>query len=420
MPPKGMRRSQAEFENSANPDSPLEAAAQQPPKRRSTRSNTQQAPMRTEKPVTRSTAQLAAAKPRGERRPSRTEAQLLATSTQEVGYGASLSGAERSVLEREVMQRPQETAPAASRPVTDNVLQREHQPARQADHLALLESRSLNLSPLNVSAARSREYLAHLDDIQAQREELKRQEEFHWRQQERARIENERYQERRRREEREFLHQLKEQEREAERLRQQAEMQELRKQQYLEELKSQRLDDELRRKEMEQHAVGELQMNHWTTPHGSSDESETEAQYALIERQPEQVLTKSPIPPPVDSLHALRTHSPLTTPGGSKYRTSPTPRQRKQRESYKGDENAFATEPTGPTASPYSLATSTPKRDSKKQSLNNFKGTKPRQTHPVEFSDREAEGEDVPLRDNPLPRVHRTRIQSLQGIKFCR
>ena len=200
MPPKSMRRSRAEFENSANPDSPPEAAAQQPPKRRSTRSKTQQAPTRTERHVTGSTAQLAAtkqpgtsfprheirrqvdaeqpdSKPKGRRRPMRTEAQLLATSTQEVGYGASLPGAERSVLEREVLQRPQETAPAASRPATDKDLnQREHQPARQPDHLAFLHSQSLNLSPLNVSAARSREYLAHLDDIQAQREELKRQE----------------------------------------------------------------------------------------------------------------------------------------------------------------------------------------------------------------------------------------------------
>ena len=143
MPPKSMRRTRAEFESSANPDSPPEAASQQPPKRRSTRSNTQQAPTRTERPVTRSTAQLAATKqpgtsfsrddirrlvdaeqpatkPKGRRRPRRTEAQLLATSTQEAGYGAFLPSAERSALERETLQPPQESTPVTSRsiPVT--------------------------------------------------------------------------------------------------------------------------------------------------------------------------------------------------------------------------------------------------------------------------------------------------------------
>ena len=413
MPPKSMRRSRAEFESSANPDSPPEAATQQSTKRRSTCSNTQQAPTRTERPVTRSTAQLAASKqpgtsfsrddirrlvdaeqpatkPKGRHRPRRTEAQLLATSTQEAGHSAFLSSAERSVLEREVLQPPQESTPATSRSTmvtgeeynqlagnseafrsasADSTRENEPDNPQQEQNHPEAVAQLAQTPPEQRNSSPQQQQLMHpeRDEEEVQRCEQRHQEDLQWCQQEQARLELEIYQQHRRDQLqdqlKDFLRQLEEEERQRQReqeaLRQQAEMEEeLRKQQYLEELESQRLD--------EQHAVGELLMNHWATPHGSSDESDTDEQYALVEQQPEQVLTESPIPPPVDSLHALRIHSPLTTPGGSQYRTSPPPHQPRLRESYEGDENAVATEPIGPNASSCSLVTSTPKRDSRK------------------------------------------------------
>ena len=145
--------------------------SQQPPKRRSTRSNTQQAPTRTERPVTRSTAQLAATKqpgtsfsrddirrlvdaeqpatkPKGRRRPRRTEAQLLATSTQEAGYGAFLPSAERSALERETLQPPQESTPVTSRsiPVTGEEF---NQLAENLEAFRFSSAESMGAEPAN-------------------------------------------------------------------------------------------------------------------------------------------------------------------------------------------------------------------------------------------------------------------------------
>ena len=156
-----------------------------------------------------------------------------------------------------------------------------------------------------------------------------------------------------------------------------------------------------------------------------------EAQYALIERQPEQVLTKSPIPPPVDSLHALRIHSPLTTPGGSKYRTSPPPCQRSLKKSYERDENAFA---IVPNASPCSLATSTPKRDSRKAVAEQLQRHKAAPDPPGRIFRSRSRGrgrptsrqpaapgtshsDPVPPRDQVLPlNTRATNVNSLPGV----
>ena len=182
-------------------------------------------------------------------------------------------------------------------------------------------------------------------------------------------------------------------------------------------------------------ASPEPQMNHPETLHSSSDESESEeAQYALNEQEPEQVQTTSPISPPVHSLHALRIHSPLNTPGGSKYRTSPPPCQRRLRESYEKDDNAFATEPIGPNASPYSLATSTPKRDSRRTVAEQMERHKAAQEPPGRIFRSRSRGrgrptsrepaapgtlhsDPVPPRDQVLPlNTRATNVNSLPGV----
>ena len=114
---------------------------------------------------------------------------------------------------------------------------------------------------------------------------------------------------------------------------------------------------------------------------GSTDEeSETEAHYAPNEGSQRMVQTQSPTPARTRSPHRPRMHSPLTTPGGSKYRTSPLPRQhlvsasndlrrevtsRSVREHILSqeseDEDANRATP-GPDASQGTRATSTPKQ----------------------------------------------------------